>query len=70
MSSSYIIRIYRHEENNPSNLVGIVEEVGVDGKKGFTCLDELWGILNCRSRSHDLSNQGTKTDTCINTRRT
>jgi hypothetical protein len=29
------------------NFVGIVEKVGVEEKKGFTNLDELWTILNC-----------------------
>jgi len=45
--NSYIVRIYREEENNPRNLVGTIEEAGVgDGKRAFTSLDELWAILN------------------------
>ncbi len=43
---NYIVHIYRSEEDNPRKLVGLVEEVGKDGKRGFTNLDELWGILN------------------------
>lgn len=43
---SYIVRIYREGRDNPRGLVGIVEEVGVEGKKAFTDLDELWNILN------------------------
>lgn len=43
---TYIIRIYRHDPEEPRKLVGVVEEAGVDGKKGFTSLEELWGILN------------------------
>jgi len=42
----YIVRIYRYEKNNPRRLVGTVEEVGVDEKKAFLNLDELWKILN------------------------
>jgi hypothetical protein len=33
-------------ENNPRILVGVVEEVGVEGDKAFTNLEELWKILN------------------------
>jgi hypothetical protein len=43
---NYIIRIYRREKDNPRKLVGVVEEVGVQGKKAFTDLDDLWEILN------------------------
>jgi hypothetical protein len=45
---TYIVRIYRCEKNVPRSLVGVVEEVGVEGKKAFTNLDELWKILNYR----------------------
>lgn len=43
---SYLVRIYRREENNPKLLVGVVEEPGNNGKKAFSNLYELWGILN------------------------
>jgi hypothetical protein len=43
---NYIVRIYRYEKDNPRRLIGTVEEVGFDGKKAFTNVDELWGILN------------------------
>jgi hypothetical protein len=46
MVSSYIVRIYREERNNPRDFVGTVEEVGAGEKRAFTCLDELWAILN------------------------
>jgi len=42
---TFIIRVYRFEKKNPKSLKGLVEEVGKEGKKGFTCLDELWNIL-------------------------
>ena len=43
---SYLVRIYRKEENNPRMLVGVVEEVGAKEKKAFHTLYELWDILN------------------------
>jgi hypothetical protein len=45
-STNYIVRIYRWVKNKPNSLVGIVEEVGVKGKKAFTNLNELWEILS------------------------
>ena len=46
MLESYIVRIYRGEKDSPRNLVGIVEEVGLEEKRAFTNMDELWTILN------------------------
>ncbi len=43
---TYIIRIYRQDPDEPRKLVGLVEEAGAEGKRGFTSLEELWGILN------------------------
>ena len=43
---SYIVRIYRAEERNPRNIIGVVEEVGADEKRAFTNIEELWNILN------------------------
>ncbi len=48
--NSYILRIYREEENNPRNFVGTVEEAGAGEKRAFTSLDELWAILNPAAR--------------------
>ncbi len=42
----YLLRIYRREKNDPRILVGVAEEVGVEGIKAFSNLDELWPILN------------------------
>ncbi len=44
-SVDYIVRIYRFQKDKPRHLVGVVEEVGVKGKKAFTNYDELWEIL-------------------------
>jgi predicted transcriptional regulator YdeE len=43
---SYVVRVYRQEKDNPRKLVGVVEEVGVKGKRAFTNIDDLWVILN------------------------
>jgi len=43
---SYILRIYRREKGIPHRIIGIIEESGVEEKQAFTCLDELWRILN------------------------
>jgi hypothetical protein len=45
---NYILRIYREEEGKPSEIVGIVEEVEVSGKRAFTNIEELWDILKQR----------------------
>jgi hypothetical protein len=44
--ASYMVRVYRFGKNQPHNLVGVVEEAGVKGKKAFTSLSELWSIIN------------------------
>jgi len=49
--NNYIVRVYRQEKNNPRKLVGVVEEVGVKGKRAFTNIDDLWDILCERKRS-------------------
>jgi hypothetical protein len=45
LMDTYVIRIYRRDENDPHILVGVVEEVGVEGNRAFSNLDELWFIL-------------------------
>jgi hypothetical protein len=44
--NSYLVRIYRRGEDNPRLLVGVVEEAGLNGKKAFNNIYELWEILN------------------------
>ena len=46
---SNILRIYRSERNISHRLVGLVEEVGVEGKKRFTNLGQLWNILDVKT---------------------
>jgi hypothetical protein len=55
---SYIVRIYRGEKDNPRSFVGIVEEVGLEEKKAFTNIDELWNILI--SIKHELTKPATR----------
>jgi hypothetical protein len=51
---TYIVKVYRQNlRKNPQKIVGVVEEIGVKGKKGFTNLDELWEILASRSSGSD-----------------
>jgi len=63
-SANYVVRIYRFDMNNPRHLVGVVEEVGIKGKKAFTNYDELWDILNspkrtkARRKRGEMKNQG------------
>jgi len=43
---NYVLRIYRRKKSDPRILVGVVEEVGVEGNRAFSNIDELWSILN------------------------
>ena len=44
--ATYIVRLYRFKKNRPRSLMGVVEEVGIKGKKAFNHYGELWDILN------------------------
>jgi hypothetical protein len=44
--ATYIVRLYRFKKNKPRSLMGVVEEVGIKGRKAFNHYDELWDILN------------------------
>jgi hypothetical protein len=48
----YIVRIYRRKEAN-GGLFGVVEEVGVEGRKAFRSMSELVTLL--RGNMHDES---------------
>lgn len=49
-NESYIVRIYRRDSGDPGVVVGTVEEVGVEDKRGFGSFDELRGILSVAPR--------------------
>jgi len=44
--ATYILRLYQFRKNRPRSLMGVVEEVGVKGRRAFNHYDELWDILN------------------------
>jgi len=43
--ATYIVRIYRSKKGKPRSLVGVVEQVGIKGRRAFTDCDELWEII-------------------------
>ncbi|MBI4006381.1 MAG: hypothetical protein HY356_06895, partial [Gammaproteobacteria bacterium] len=47
---SYIVRIYRREEQGNSPLRGLVEKVGAVGQDAFGTKEELWDILSYGER--------------------
>ena len=63
LMDTYVIRIYRRDENDPRIFVGVVEEVGVKGNRAFGNLDELWFILNS---SKAKTSQGKKRNKSLN----
>jgi hypothetical protein len=42
---SYVVRIYRREEDDPERIVGLVEIVGSQTRH-FASREDLWSILN------------------------
>ena len=42
---SYVIRIYRRDEQNPLNIIGLVEDVMIQETRPFKNFNELWEIL-------------------------
>lgn len=45
MIESYVIRIYRRDEQSPQNIIGLVEDVMIQETKPFKNFNELWEIL-------------------------
>ncbi len=43
--STYIIRLYRFNRDDPDELLGIVEEVSSGTQKPFKNIKELWNII-------------------------
>jgi hypothetical protein len=48
---SYIVRIYRREEQGNSPVRGMVERVGAVGQDAFGTKEELWNILSIAEKS-------------------
>lgn len=42
---SYVIRIYRRDEQYPQNIIGLVEDVMIQETRPFKNFNELWEIL-------------------------
>jgi len=59
--ATYIVRIYRSKKNKPRGFVGVVEQIGVKGRKAFTDYDELWKIIGS-SRKIGLINKKKKSN--------
>jgi len=64
-SDSYVIRVYRREESDTSQMVGLVETVGNEEQKPFATIEELWKILSAenkpRNNRHSTSKRRTRT---------
>ena len=43
---SYIVRIYRRDEDESHLMRGVIEEVGIDEQNSFGTKEELWNILS------------------------
>ncbi len=54
---TYIVRIYRQEPEKPEEIIGDIEEAGVDGKKIFHTFEDLEKILKATSLSRFSSSQ-------------
>ncbi len=55
--ATYIVRIYRLRKDKPRGILGVVEQVGVKGRKAFTDCDELWEILSSAKRTGPISSR-------------
>jgi predicted transcriptional regulator YdeE len=47
---SYVIRVYRREETDTRQMVGLVETVGNEEQKPFATIEELWKILSAEQK--------------------
>jgi hypothetical protein len=56
-SDNFIVRIYRHHRRDARRFVGTVEEVGTEGKRAFTTIEELWNILARKDRERKKSQE-------------
>lgn len=43
---TYVVRVYRIQEDHPRQLIGVVEEPGEGLPLAFSNVDELWAILS------------------------
>lgn len=50
---SYVVRVYRIQEDHSQQLVGVVEEPGGGLPLAFSNVDELWAILTGATTAGD-----------------
>ncbi|OGW50453.1 MAG: hypothetical protein A2Z50_04435 [Nitrospirae bacterium RBG_19FT_COMBO_42_15] len=50
MMDSYVIRIYRRDEQYPQNIIGLVEDVMIQETRPFKNFNELWEILRKKEK--------------------
>ena len=53
MDQSYIIRIYKQENDTAS---GIVENVEKSKRTRFNNASQLWSLITCDANDHEISN--------------
>ncbi len=57
---TYVVRVYRRDPARPDEIVGIVEQVGMEGSRRFHNMDELNAILTAQGK-HQQNDGGEKT---------
>ncbi|MEW6066998.1 MAG: hypothetical protein AB1610_01680 [Nitrospirota bacterium] len=54
---SYVIRVYRRDDTNSRDIIGILEDVEINRKITFSNIEELfgelWNVLNREGISHE-----------------
>jgi hypothetical protein len=60
---SYVVRIYRRSGRRRRVLVGTVEMPGEEGKLAFSNAEELWEILEHRTKQSAFVSPGAKDNT-------
>ena len=56
---TYVVRVYRRDPARPGEIVGIVEEVGMEHTQNFHNVDELNTILTAQGK-HQQKDGGTE----------
>ncbi len=54
---SYIVRVYRRDEQGTHPVRGVVEQVGAEDQDTFGTMQELWNILSLTKRRRKKSNK-------------
>jgi len=55
---SYVIRIYRRDESDPTRVIGIVEHAGDGRQQRFADMQALWEILTEHHGRHPHTQRG------------